>query len=158
MEKSKSMAIAYGVRRNNMKAKGGMAKNYYNGGDVDENQTPSREAEREFVPTPFDEKDEGRKAIIVRAAKGGMIGPQKMVEAIMKKKQGPHLNEGGMACAHGGIVHCDNGCYAEGGEVESNEPGMNSDNDDFLSSEEQDSLPEDTSMRTKRIISKIMSK
>lgn len=70
------------------------------------------------------------------------------------KLEESHKSEGGQMCAHGGPVMCNAGCYASGGEVESDYEAMKDDSMEDIEvsgdmDEEMDELQPDSEVPSK---------
>lgn len=104
-EPKQAVAIAYAVRRKAMKkAEGGMipgVEHPHKGEPMNKKLHPDH-GKKPSIPESREEQSERK------------IDPEKL----KKFKQSSGFAKGGeVMCAHGGPVHCDMGCYAEGGEV-----------------------------------------
>lgn len=107
-EPKQAVAIAYAVRRKAMKkAEGGMIPGVKH----------PHEGEPRNKKLHPDHSSSGKKEI----HPSDKIKEMAESEEYKKFKKGSGFAKGGMMCAHGGPVHCDMGCYAEGGEVEAHE-------------------------------------
>lgn len=92
----------------------------------------SKKTLQENIKTEIEHGKDPRQAVAIayavrrkamKKAEGGMIpGVESPHEGEpMNKKLHPMAKGGKVMCAHGGPVHCDMGCYNEGGEVEAHE-------------------------------------
>lgn len=142
---NQALAIAYSMKRRAKKmAQGGVVKD-----DVPE---PNQKAAEEFQ----------------KGATESGFQPAKWVQNIKEglglddKKEPQHYSKGGMVdqimnrrkMADGGMVEGE--MPEDDSEMFHEEQEDDGDNEDFLSSDEQDSLPEEPDMKKKRIISGIM--